>query len=48
VEALDVLWLLTVLESYDTVALGGGRRTGAAAALLVDLAHARLGVLRSR
>jgi hypothetical protein len=39
---------VTGFESYDTLARARGRSTAAAAALLVDLAHARLGVLPSR
>ncbi|GAA4891380.1 hypothetical protein [Actinomycetospora straminea] len=41
-EALDVLWLLTGFDAYDALARGRARSTSTVAALLVDLAHARL------
>jgi AcrR family transcriptional regulator len=41
-EALDVLWLLTGFDAYDTLALARGRSTDATGTLLADLADARL------
>ncbi|MFC5142561.1 TetR/AcrR family transcriptional regulator [Actinomycetospora rhizophila] len=41
-EALDVLWLVTSFDAYDTLASARGRTTRAAAALLTDIAYPRL------
>jgi hypothetical protein len=42
-EALDVLWLLTGVDAYDTLASARGRPHQEVVALLVGLAQARLG-----